>query len=188
MNDIKDLINRRFNECVNFVLSKKIAENKAKIAEKLGISRSKFSEILNYRMNVSAEMISVFCATYKINSDWILTGDGEIHRKVEVENTVAGESSTLLSIIERKDERIESLVKNVTTLEEQVKQLKTYIKQLRESHASDAMFSDKPNPVPELSKEVQGLSDDTNTQGLIAATNNKQQTTNNKQHTRPQQQ
>ena len=128
---------------------------------------------------IGADKIEIIIEKYpNLNIEWLLRGKGGRMLNSDTgdmvtENTSHEESSLLLSIIERKDERIESLVKNIATLEEQVKQLKTYIKQLRESRASDAMFSDKPNPVPELSKEVQELPDNTNTQGLIATEDTK---------------
>ena len=36
---------------------------------------------MNNRSNVSAETIAVFCDEYGVNSDWLLTGKGEMLKK-----------------------------------------------------------------------------------------------------------
>ena len=53
----KSLINSRFRKVVNLLLSRNLIKNKRELAEKLGISSTKLSEILAERMNVSAEII-----------------------------------------------------------------------------------------------------------------------------------
>ena len=53
----KSLINSRFREVVNLLLSRNLIKSKRELAEKLGISSTKLSEILAERMNVSAEII-----------------------------------------------------------------------------------------------------------------------------------
>ena len=111
---------------------------------------------------VSAELISIFCTAYEINSDWILTGNGGIRRNIDVKNAIPDELPTLLSVIERKDERIELLNKEIGKLGEQIKQLK-------ENRVLDTMFPNTSNNVSELPKEVQELPNNSNTQGLIAA-------------------
>ena len=74
--DKKD-INERFLIVVNkLLLDEKL--NKAKIADKLNISRSKFSEILNKRMNAGIDSIALLCEHYNISSQWILLGTGDM--------------------------------------------------------------------------------------------------------------
>lgn len=75
----KQQINKRFIAIINFLIEQKHATTKLGIAEKLGISSSKFSEILGERMNVSAELIGNLAKNYpQISLEWIMLGEGEI--------------------------------------------------------------------------------------------------------------
>lgn len=73
-------INTRFVEAVNYLLNSNIASSKADLATAFGIKPSKFSEILNYRMNIGTDLAAILCASYNINSNWLLTGEGEMLR------------------------------------------------------------------------------------------------------------
>lgn len=77
----KEAINQRFTNAVNFLLDSGKALSKGQISEKLSFKRSTFSELLNNRSNVSAETIAVFCDEYGVNSDWLLTGKGDMFKK-----------------------------------------------------------------------------------------------------------
>lgn len=76
MSNIKD-VNKRFKESVENLINLGKALNKSAIAEVLNIKKSKFSEILNSRMNVSVELISDFCEAYDISLDWMLYDRGD---------------------------------------------------------------------------------------------------------------
>ncbi len=70
----KSLINSRFREVVNLLLSRNLIKNKRELAEKLSISSTKLSEILAERMNVSAEIIGKMFALYpEIPFEYYLT-------------------------------------------------------------------------------------------------------------------
>jgi phage repressor protein C with HTH and peptisase S24 domain len=74
----KSLINKRFNDIIIFLLERNYAETKAEIAQKLGISQSKFSEILAERMNVNTELVARLVHHYpNLSLEWILLGKGE---------------------------------------------------------------------------------------------------------------
>lgn len=83
----KEIINQRFIEVINFLISEKKVPSKSFLAEKFGISASKFSEILKERMNVGIDLLSILIDDYNINSEWLLTGKGEM-LKSEVKNEV----------------------------------------------------------------------------------------------------
>ena len=79
MGNNKKLINRRFIDIIQRLVSNKTVQSKTEIAEKLKIGKSKLSEITNERMNVSAELISELCEMYEyINPLWVLTGKGDM--------------------------------------------------------------------------------------------------------------
>lgn len=77
----KKSINNRFIEAVNFVLSQDESLTKTAIADALEIGKSRFSEILNERMNANVDVIANFCTLYDINADWLLTGKGALSKK-----------------------------------------------------------------------------------------------------------
>ena len=68
----KNEINVRFIMAINAILDKKMVNSKVDLAESLNVKPSKFSEILNGRMNVGVDMIATLCDLYRISPDWIL--------------------------------------------------------------------------------------------------------------------
>lgn len=81
MNTEKDIINQRFLDAINSILNSKEYGNKTEIAGLLGISASKFSEILNGRMKAGADLLSKLSMHCGISSEWILTGKKPILTK-----------------------------------------------------------------------------------------------------------
>jgi len=77
----KSAINQRFTNAVIFLVSQKIADSKTNIAEKLKISKSKFSEILSNRMNVGSDTLALFSIEYGVSTEWLLTGKGSMLRE-----------------------------------------------------------------------------------------------------------
>ena len=84
----KNTINQRFTEAVNFVLSQNKSLKKRDIAGFLKLKSSTFSEILNNRSNVSAEVVANFCTEYKIDIVWLLTGKGEMLKTEKTEEPI----------------------------------------------------------------------------------------------------
>jgi len=76
----KQTINKRFIEAIDYILKNRKNINKSYIANSLGISNSKFSEILKGRMNVGIDSIAMLCDNFRINADWILMGKGNIKK------------------------------------------------------------------------------------------------------------
>lgn len=80
----KNLINQQFKMVVEVLLEKNFSKSKADLADKLGISPSKFSEILNNRMNVSADLLAKLTVHFPfLSPEWLLTGQGEMLRQAE---------------------------------------------------------------------------------------------------------
>ena len=84
----KNTINQRFTEAVNFVLSQNKSLKKGDIAGFLKLKPSTFSEILNNRSNVSAEVVANFCTEYNIDIVWLLTGKGEMLKTEKTEEPI----------------------------------------------------------------------------------------------------
>lgn len=71
----KQQINERFKLAINVLLKDK-GLTKTIIANNLGIKPSKFSEILNNRMNVGVETIALLCEEYSFSAAWLLNAEG----------------------------------------------------------------------------------------------------------------
>lgn len=100
----KTLINKRFIEAVVYIIKNQRKINKSMIANELGISNSKFSEILKERMNVGVDSIAKICHCYGINPNWILFGKGEISQTVEnISQRIPVFNQSELMSFERKD-------------------------------------------------------------------------------------
>lgn len=85
---MKELVNQRFIECVNYLLESRIEPNKAQISLKLTLKPSMFSEILNKRVNVNVEHIITLCSRWSFfSSEWLLTGKGEMIKESQQEKT-----------------------------------------------------------------------------------------------------
>ena len=96
----KNLINVRFIEAVNYLLINNKVKSKGEMAESLNISNSKFSEILNGRMNVGTDTVALFCYKYDINTDWLLIGRGEMFHEATKQQILLSQitESDLISI------------------------------------------------------------------------------------------
>lgn len=77
----KETFNKRFIDAIDHILKSRRNVNKSAIANVLGVSNSKFSEMLKERMNVGIDSIALICQNFDIRPEYILFGEGEIERK-----------------------------------------------------------------------------------------------------------
>ncbi|MCQ2195675.1 MAG: helix-turn-helix domain-containing protein [Paludibacteraceae bacterium] len=77
----KETFNKRFIEAIDHILKNNRNVNKTVIAQHLGISNSKFSEILKERMNAGIDSIAIICQDFNISPEWMLFGEGNIEKK-----------------------------------------------------------------------------------------------------------
>lgn len=78
VNAVREDINARFCEAVNYLLAKNIARNKNEIMAKLGLYLGRLSLILGKRANVSTDNIALLVQSYGVSADWLLLGVGSI--------------------------------------------------------------------------------------------------------------
>lgn len=76
----KQGVNRQFTKAVESLLASEMVKSKRELAEKIGMTQSKLSEILNERMNVGVDALSALVTDYKVSADWLLTGNGAMMR------------------------------------------------------------------------------------------------------------
>ena len=77
----KKEINERTLQAINQIIHDIPSLTKGKFAEECGIGASKFSEILNGRMQAGADIMSTLVENYQISSYWLLTGQGDMFVK-----------------------------------------------------------------------------------------------------------
>ena len=70
----KEDIKKRTIKAIDWLLNSDRNLSKAILASELNTKPSKFSEILNGRMNAGTDIMSLLCEKYGISSHWLLTG------------------------------------------------------------------------------------------------------------------
>lgn len=77
----KDLINKRFNEAILWLLEKGYAKTKFEISNKLFITPTKLSEILSGRLRLTTEIVARLVQNYQqISLEWIMLGVGVMEK------------------------------------------------------------------------------------------------------------
>lgn len=74
----RESINTRALDAISYLLSNGELHTKTSIANDLGISPSKLSEILGERMKAGTEVLAGLSSEYNISPQWLLTGVGNM--------------------------------------------------------------------------------------------------------------
>ena len=70
---------QRVRKVADWLLFKGYAQNDRELAQKLGYSRSFFSQVMNEKAPLSVRFVQLLCSVNKnINYDWVLTGAGDM--------------------------------------------------------------------------------------------------------------
>lgn len=70
---------KRVKKVVNWLIYQEIASNEREIAERLGYTKSSFSQIMNGKVPLSEKFVNKLCALGEnINSVWVMSGAGEM--------------------------------------------------------------------------------------------------------------
>ena len=73
---------QRIRKVINWLIFSEYAQSEKEIAEKLGYSKSSFSQIINGKVPLSKRFIQKLCSVDEnINYNWILTGRGDIFKQ-----------------------------------------------------------------------------------------------------------
>jgi len=79
---------KRIRKIINWLIFSEYSENEAGIAQKLGYTKSSFSQIINGKVPISEKFIDKLCeADENINKVWIIEGIGEMLKSNETFNT-----------------------------------------------------------------------------------------------------
>jgi len=160
---MKKIFAERFNDLISLLIDSKLIASKTEAAEALGISKSKLSEILNYRMMPGIDLFATLVHKFGVNPSWIMTGSGSallsaamVTQNGNVVGNVASEnpSSSILykeeiisalKISEKalressqtKDEFIDFLKKEIGRLESMVTKQDFRISELKDELSSE---------------------------------------------------
>lgn len=121
---------KRIKKVINWLIYKEIGESEKEIAERLGYTKSSFSQIVNGKVPLSDKFISKLCSLDEnINLVWVQSGEGEmfLEHNLNSEQDVTVPAS-VWSVIQRqaqslssRDRQIEDLI---ALLKEQVQENK----------------------------------------------------------------
>ena len=121
---------KRIKKVINWLIYKEIGESEKEIAERLGYTKSSFSQIVNGKVPLSDKFISKLCSLDEnINLVWVQSGEGEmfLEHNLNSEQNVTIPAS-VWSVIQRqaqslssRDRQIEDLI---AMLKEQVQENK----------------------------------------------------------------
>ena len=121
---------KRIKKVINWLIYKEIGESEKEIAERLGYTKSSFSQIVNGKVPLSDKFISKLCSLDEnINLVWVQSGEGEmfIEHNLNSEQDVTIPAS-VWSVVQRqaqslssRDRQIEDLI---ALLKEQVQENK----------------------------------------------------------------
>lgn len=92
----RESINTRALDAISYLLSNGELHTKSSIANDLGISPSKLSEILGERMKAGTEILAGLSSEYNISPQWLLTGEGNMTNS-EIQNSEDSEDIGLPS-------------------------------------------------------------------------------------------
>lgn len=73
---LRDAINKRFCEAVNYLLDNRKARNKNEVMASLGLYLGRLSLILGGRANASTDNVALLSQCYGVSTEWILLGQG----------------------------------------------------------------------------------------------------------------
>ena len=121
---------KRIKKVINWLIYNEIGESEKEIAERLGYTKSSFSQIVNGKVPLSDKFISKLCSLDEnINLVWVQSGEGEmfLEHNLNSEQNVTIPAS-VWSVIQRqakslssRDRQIEDLI---ALLKEQVQENK----------------------------------------------------------------
>lgn len=68
---------KRIKKAINWLIYQELAENERDLSERLGYTKSSFSQIVNGKVPLSEKFVGKLCSLDEnLNSVWILTGEG----------------------------------------------------------------------------------------------------------------
>ena len=116
---------QRVKKVINWLVFMEYAENERELAEKLGYTKSSFSQIVNGKVPLSERFVQKLASVDRnINEVWIMTGEGNMLNSVEAGTSVVTIPANVWEVIQTQ---AESLKSKDTQIDELVALLKQQI-------------------------------------------------------------
>lgn len=82
-------VTKRIKKVINWLIYQEVVENERELSEKLGYTKSSFSQIVNGRVPLSAKFVKKLCSLDEnINEVWVLNGEKQMFKNnLNSENT-----------------------------------------------------------------------------------------------------
>ena len=103
---------QRVKKVINWLVFMEYAENERELAEKLGYTKSSFSQIVNGKVPLSERFVQKLASVDRnINEVWIMTGEGNMLNSVEAGTSVVTIPANVWEVIQTQaDRRVGCLV------------------------------------------------------------------------------
>ena len=76
-------VSERFVKCAEYLIETRKLRNQAELVRLLGLSKGYVSQLMSGKREPSETIVSSLCAQFpELNSQWIMTGEGEMTQKV----------------------------------------------------------------------------------------------------------
>ena len=130
---------QRIRKIVNWLIFMEYAENERDLAEKLGYTKSSFSQILNGKVALSDKFIKKLCsANENINEVWITLGEGDMLKSEVIEANVITIPANVWEVIRTQAESLKSRDKQIEELVAILKQQLAEAKKTPAQQGGDA--------------------------------------------------
>ena len=114
---------QRVKKVINWLVFMEYAENERELAEKLGYTKSSFSQIVNGKVPLSERFVQKLASVDRnINEVWIMTGEGNMLNSVEAGTSVVTIPANVWELIQTQAESLKSKDKQIDELVALLKQ------------------------------------------------------------------
>lgn len=114
---------QRVKKVINWLVYMEYAENERELAEKLGYTKSSFSQIVNGKVPLSERFVQKLASVDEnINEVWIMTGEGNMLNSVEAGTSVVTIPANVWEVIQTQAESLKSKDKQIDELVALLKQ------------------------------------------------------------------
>ena len=114
---------QRVKKVINWLVFMEYAENERELAEKLGYTKSSFSQIVNGKVPLSERFVQKLASVDRnINEVCIMTGEGNMLNSVEAGTSVVTIPANVWEVIQTQAESLKSKDKQIDELVALLKQ------------------------------------------------------------------
>lgn len=114
---------QRVKKVINWLVFMEYAENERELAEKLGYTKSSFSQIVNGKVPLSERFVQKLASVDRnINEVWIMTGEGNMLNSVEAGTSVVTIPANVWEVMQTQAESLKSKDKQIDELVALLKQ------------------------------------------------------------------